>query len=178
MERTNWSGGIGAYSTASCSREEETALTTGFARFLTKQRIQVTFVAVGIWNTIFGYAVFLGLDTLGSAVFQKRYVAYMTAMVLSNVIAIINAFVLHKYVTFRSAIRGRKMIIEFLKFCTTYLVTFFLSIILLPLLVELGNAPPKIAAGVVIIICTLISYLGHSRFSFRPLPRRGQREKI
>jgi len=140
--------------------------------------MQATFVAVGIWNTIFGYAVFLGLDTLGSAVFRKRYVAYMTAMVLANVIAIINAFVLHKYVTFKSPVRGRKILIEFLKFCTTYLLTFLLSIILLPVLVELGNTPPKIAAGFLIIICTIISYLGHSRFSFRPLSERGRRQGI
>jgi putative flippase GtrA len=139
--------------------------------------MQVKFVAVGIWNTIFGYSVFLGLDTLGSTVFRRPYLAYMTAMVLSNVIAIINAFVLHKYVTFKSAADGRKILIEFFKFCTTYLLTFLLSIVLLPVLVELGNLPPKIAAGFVIIACTVISYLGHSRFSFRPLSeRRGQEE--
>jgi putative flippase GtrA len=138
--------------------------------------VEVRFLAVGILNTVFGYVIFLSLYTLGSAVFQKRYIAYMAAIILSNVIATIIAFVLHKYVTFRSPARGRKIPIEFLKFCTTYLVTFFLSIILLPVLVEVGKTSPKIAAAFVIIICTIISYLGHSRFSFRPFPEH-ERQK-
>lgn len=177
MPRRNFSYGVGMNGTC-VPRQEEGSLTKGFARFLSKQKVKIRFGAVGIWNTVFGYAVFLGLDTLGSALFGKRYLAYMTAMVVSNVIAILNAFVLHKYVTFQSAAGGRKILIEFFRFCTTYLLTFLLSIILLPLLVELGDIPPKIAAGFVIIACTVISYLGHSRFSFRSLPRRGRQEKI
>lgn len=148
----------------------------GSIGFFSSQRIKVRFVVVGIWNTIFGYLAFICLDTLGSALFSKRYFAYMTAMLLSNVIAIINAFVLHKYVTFKSAAGGRQIFIELLKFCTTYLLTFSLSIILLPLLVEIAKTPPKIAAGFVVIICTIISYLGHSRFSFRPLSEQARPE--
>jgi putative flippase GtrA len=90
-------------------------------------------------------------------------------MILSNLFAIVNAYILHKYVTFKSEVRGRGMAIEFFKFCTTYVVTFLLNLSLLPLFVEICAIPPKIAGAIVIPICTLISYLGHSRFSFKSL---------
>lgn len=92
--------------------------------------------------------------------------AYMSAMALSNIIAICNAYIFHKYITFQSSVKGRGMVKEFIKFLTTYLFTIFLNLILLPIFVELLHFSPKIAALLVILICTVISYLGHSRFSF------------
>jgi putative flippase GtrA len=122
---------------------------------------------IGGWNTIFGYVVFCLLDMLFSHFFTARIVAYMSAMVLGQIIAIVNAYIFHKYITFRSGAKGLKLISEFLRFCTTYIVTFVLSLILLPLFVEEIGITPKIAGAFVILVCTIISYLGHSRFSFR-----------
>jgi putative flippase GtrA len=122
---------------------------------------------VGAWNTVFGYLVFVGLDTGFSHLVTRRYVAYMSAMILGNIIAIVNAFIFHKYITFKSPVKGRGIVLEFARFCTTYLVTFGVSVVLLPLIVELGGIDPKTAGALVILICTGISYLGHSRFSFR-----------
>ena len=62
---------------------------------------------------------------------------------------------------------GKDVIIEFLRFCLTYVVTFCLSLILLPFFVEIFKIRPKISAAIVIFICTVISYIGHSRFSFK-----------
>ena len=93
--------------------------------------------------------------------------AYMTAAVLSNVLAISNAYFFHKYITFKSDVRGVSSIYEYFRFSTTYLVTFVFSMILLPILVELFHLAPQLAAALILVICTLISYLGHSRFSFK-----------
>ena len=123
---------------------------------------------VGIWNTIFGYLVFVGFDSLFAAFFSKRYAAYMSAVVISNITAIINAYIFHKYVTFKSRIKGIYILFEFLRFSTTYLVTFCLSLVFLPFFVEILHVTPKIAGALVILCCTVISYLGHSRFSFTP----------
>ena len=71
---------------------------------------KVRFVLVGLWNTIFGYLVFVGLDYLFNLYFSPRYVAYMSAAVLANMIAILNAYIFHKFVTFRSPIRGLAII--------------------------------------------------------------------
>jgi putative flippase GtrA len=143
------------------------ALKFSLVDLLAKHRVKVKFVLVGIWNTIFGYSVFCLLDTLFSHLFATRYVAYMSAMVLGQIIAIINAYISHKYITFKSRVRGRKIIIEFFRFSMTYAVTFCLSLILLPIFAESFHITPKISGAIVILICSVISYLGHSRFSFK-----------
>jgi putative flippase GtrA len=122
---------------------------------------------VGVWNTVFGYAVFVCFDYLFSLSFEKRYAAYMLAAVLANILAILNAYIFHKFVTFRSPVRGLATISEFLRFFSTYLFTFFLGIILLPVFVEFFHIDPKIAGALLIPVTTIISYLGHSRFSFK-----------
>ena len=143
------------------------ALKFSLVDLMAKHRVKIKFVLVGIWNTIFGYSVFCLLDTLFSNIFATRYIAYISAMVLGQVIAIINAYISHKYITFKSRVRGREMIIEFLRFSMTYAVIFCLNLILLPVFVEILHITPKISAAILILMCTAISYLGHSRFSFK-----------
>ena len=136
------------------------------AEFIARHQVKIKFFIVGGWNTIFGYLVFVYLDSLFESQFSKRYLAYMSAGVLSNILAIINAYISHKYITFKSKIKGTEIFFEFFRFSTTYLVTFCLSLALLPFFVEIMNVMPKIAGAIVILCCTVISYLGHSRFSF------------
>ena len=128
---------------------------------------KIRFLLVGVWNTIFGYLVFVGLDYLFNLFCSPRYVAYMSAAVLANIIAILNAYIFHKFVTFRSPLRGLAMIPEFVRFFSMYLFSFFLGLVLLPVFVELFHLDPKIAGALLIPITVIISYLGHSRFSFR-----------
>jgi len=133
----------------------------------TRHQVKAIFVLVGIWNTIFGYGLFCLLDTLFAWLFSTRSVAYMCAMGLAQPLAVINAYICHKYITFKSEAKGKAIIAEFFRFSTTYVVTFCLSLVLLPALVEIGHIQPKISAAIITLICTVISYLGHSRFSFR-----------
>ena len=125
------------------------------------------FILVGIWNTIFGYGTFFLLDRTFESFFVKRYFAYMAAMILSQIVAIINAFIFHKYVTFSSKVRGWDIIPEFFRFCHIYVFTFLLSLLLLPVFVELINVHPRISGALVTLICSVISYVGHSKFSFK-----------
>jgi putative flippase GtrA len=128
---------------------------------------KVRFVLVGVWNTIFGYLVFVGLDILFASLFSKRYVAYMSAAVLSNILAIINAYIFHKYITFQSHARGKDIITEFARFFSTYLFSMILGLILLPVLVEVIGIGPRISGALLIPVTVIISYIGHSRFSFK-----------
>jgi putative flippase GtrA len=57
--------------------------------------------------------------------------------------------------------------IEFTRFFSTYLFSMILGLILLPFLVEVIGIDPKISGALLIPITALISYIGHSRFSFR-----------
>jgi putative flippase GtrA len=136
-------------------------------RFAEKHQVKIRFLVVGAWNTAFGYIVFVLLDLLFSHLFQKRYYAYMTAMVLAQIISVINAYIFHKFVTFKSTTKNTAMIVEFLRFSTTYIVTFCFNLIFLPILVELGHLTPSIAGAVLLLVTTGMSYLGHSRFSFK-----------
>jgi putative flippase GtrA len=131
-----------------------------------KHQIKIRFFFIGVWNTIFGYLTYISLDYLLSFVFQKRYLAYMTAAVLSNIIATISGFLFHKHITFKSTIRGKGVIIEFFKFYSTYTVTNILGLVLLPVFVEVFKIDPKISGALLIPVVAIISYFGHSRFSF------------
>ena len=131
-----------------------------------KHQIKIRFFVIGVWNTIFGYLVYISLDYLFTFVFQKRYLAYMTAAVLANIIATISAFLLPTHITFKSTVRGKGVIIEFFKFYSMYTVTNILGFALLPFFVEVLKIDPKIAGALLIPIVAIISYFGHSRFSF------------
>ncbi len=144
------------------------------ATLITKQNVKVRFVIVGIWNTIFGYFAFVSLDLLFTPLFSKRYFAYMLAVALSYILAILNAYLFHKYVTFKSPVRGKGMIVEFLRFSSTYLFSLCLGLVMLPFLVEILLFDPKIAGAILIPVTTIISYLGHSRFSFKRVNLRSQ----
>ncbi len=129
-------------------------------------QVKIRFFFIGVWNTIFGYLAYVSLDYLFAFVFQKRYIAYMTAAVLANIIATISAFIFHKYITFKSTVRGKAVIIEFLKFYSMYTVTSILGLVLLPFFVEVLKIDPKISGALLIPIVAVVSYFGHSRFSF------------
>lgn len=132
-----------------------------------QHEVKLRFLIVGAWNTVFGYLVFIGFDAFFAGLFSKRYAAYMSAAVLSNILAITNAYIFHKYVTFKSDIRGIGIIFEFFRFSTTYLFTFILGLVLLPFFIEVMNLKPKVAGALLILVCIALSYFGHTRFSFR-----------
>lgn len=131
-----------------------------------KHQVKIRFLIIGAWNTVFGYLAYISLDHLFTFVFQKRYVAYMTAAVLSNIIATVSAFFFHKHITFKSVVRGKGVIIEFFKFYSMYTVTNILGLVLLPVFVEVFKIDPKIAGALLIPVVAIVSYFGHSRFSF------------
>ena len=131
-----------------------------------EHQVKIRFFLIGIWNTIFGYLAYVGLDFLFALIFQKRYVAYMTAAVLSNIIATISAFLFHKYITFKSKVRGKSVITEFFKFYSTYTATTILGFASLPVFVEVLKIDPKISGALLIPVVAVVSYFGHSRFSF------------
>ena len=132
-----------------------------------EHQVKIRFLIIGVWNTIFGYLVYISLDHLFAMIFQKRYMAYMMAAILSNIVATISAFLFHKHITFKSTVRGVGVIVEFIKFYSTYTVTNILGLVLLPVFVEVFKIDPKIAGALLIPVVAIVSYFGHSRFSFK-----------
>ena len=131
------------------------------------QGTRVRFILIGVWNTIFGYLIFVLFDYLFALFLSPRYIAYMAAAVISNMIAVTNAYFFHRHFTFKSKTTGKAAFREYIRFCITYIVTFILSLILLPVLVELLLLDPKIAAAIITGLLTIVSYVSHNHFTFR-----------
>ncbi len=91
----------------------------------------------------------------------------MSAMTFAQIIGVINAYLSHKRITFETYTKGRGTVIEFFRFTVTYVFSFCVNVLLLPVLVESMSIDPKIAGLILVIITTITSYLGHSRFSFK-----------
>lgn len=126
---------------------------------LVKDR-RLAFLLVGGFNTAFGFGLFTGFYLLLN---DHRW-GYMVALVIAQVIATVVAFVLYRTLVFR--VRGN-LRVDFLRFCSVYLVSFLINAAATPFCVEVLGLNPLLAQALVIAVTTLASYLGHSRFSFR-----------
>jgi len=135
------------------------------------------FVLVGMWNTIFSYLLFIALDYLFNLFFAPRYVAYMLAAVICNIVAVTIAYFLHKHFTFKSKTKGKDAFKEYIRFYMTYIFTSVVSLILLPIFVEILKFDPKISAAIIMSLLAVVSYISHRRFSFRPI-KRGREKTI
>jgi putative flippase GtrA len=128
---------------------------------------KMRFLLIGAWNTVFGYAIFFGIYELTSRIFKLEYTAYTTAQIVTWIIAVMSAFLLHKHVTFRSRTKGRAAIFEFFRFTQTYVAMFFFGLAFLPFLVEIVGIRPRIAVLIVTAAGMVINYTGHRLFTFR-----------
>jgi putative flippase GtrA len=123
---------------------------------------RVRFVLVGGVNTVVGYGLFvLFVLTIGPTI------GYLGSLYAAYVLATISAFVLHRRFTFR--VHGN-LVIDFLRFSSVYVVSLLINSLALPLLVEFGHLTPIVAQACIVVLTTLISYVGHKWFSFRRKP--------
>src|SRR5664280_1694113 len=130
----------------------------GPVRFYFRRREQLLYLAVGGWNTVFGYAAWALLQYL-----LGEHLHYLVVVVLSWPIAVLNAYLGYRYVVFRS--RG-SVFRELPRFSLVYLLTLLVNLALLP--IALRVLPFNIYAiqagfAVVVVVC---SYLGHKHYSF------------
>ncbi|NQT30049.1 MAG: GtrA family protein [Candidatus Saganbacteria bacterium] len=128
-------------------------------RFYTKHRDKIWYLLVGLWNTLFGYLVFVALYFL-----LAKKINYMILVVISNILAITNAYIGYKIFVFRT--RGNYLK-EYLRFYVIYGGAIALNLILLPVLVEFFAVTPIVGQGIVMIVIVVGTYFGHKHFSFR-----------
>lgn len=120
---------------------------------------RIAFLLVGVANTAIGFALFVFFElTIG------RVWGYMVTLLFAHITSVICAFFLYRKLVFR--VRGN-VVIDLLRFESVYLVALGVNAILLPVLVELTPLQPIFAQALIVFVTTLISYFGHSRFSFR-----------
>ncbi|WP_421734408.1 GtrA family protein [Cellulomonas sp.] len=127
------------------------------------------FVLVGGVNTVFGFGIFALLQsTLGTVVH------YLVVLVVAQVVAVLEAYVLQRYVVFRA--RGRWWR-DLVRFSSVYAVAFAVNAAALPLLVEVLHMAVIPAQAVVTAAVALGTFLVHRNFTFRH-SRRSAREAV
>ena len=119
---------------------------------------RVAFLTVGAVNTVVGFLCFAGfLVVLG----QQRYLA---ALVCAHVVSVLIAFVLYRLVVFR--VRGH-VLADLWRFETVYLSALAVNFVLLPGLVEIAHLPVLLAQALIVLVTSVMSWLGHKHYSFR-----------
>ena len=117
------------------------------------------FLVVGVYNTVFGYLAFIS-----AYVFLGRYVHYLGILSIAHFLSVSNAFLGHKFLTFK--IRGH-LLTDFLRFNLTYLGTLAIGLVGLPLFVEICRIHPVASQAILSVINMVSAYFVHKRMSFR-----------
>lgn len=119
---------------------------------------KIRYLVGGGWNTLFGYTLSIGLYNLLS-----NRIHIIGIAIIANVFAISMAFLTYKLFVFQTKGNWWK---EYLRSYLVYGNTVLVSIVMLWVLVDFMAIPFWIAQGLIIIITVIMSYIGHSRFTF------------
>jgi putative flippase GtrA len=125
----------------------------------------VLYVAVGGWNTLFGYGVFAILYFLAGDV-----LGFAVIIVASYLLAILNAYVGYRYVAFRS---HASIVRELPRFSAVYLATMVVNLAFFPIALQVLPLSPYLVQALFMLGVVVVSYLGHRHFSFALSRRAG-----
>jgi putative flippase GtrA len=126
---------------------------------------RVVFLSVGAVNTLVGFLCFVGfLALLGPHL-------YLAVLVCSHVVSVLIAFVLYRFVVFR--VRGH-VLADLWRFETVYLSALGVNLVLLPGLVEIVHLPVLLSQTLILLVTSLMSWVGHKHYSFRRPPSCGK----
>lgn len=140
----------------------EATNTRSVLRRLWDQSEKFRFLVVGAYNTVAGYLIFIALYLLlGSRLH------YIIIAMLAHFLAVINAFIGHKFLVFRA--RG-KLLTDFLRFNMTYAGTLLFGLAALPFMVEILGFHPVASQGMLLVLTVVSSYVLHKKLSFRRQP--------
>ena len=120
------------------------------------------FLSVGAYNALFGFLAFSLLQY-----WVRGRLHYLVVLLIAHFMAVANAFVGHRYVTFR--VRGH-LFLDYLRFNLSYLGLLLFGVIAMPLLVELGGLHPINSNALILWITTVASFVMHKRLSFHRKP--------
>ncbi|HUQ77877.1 MAG TPA: GtrA family protein [Patescibacteria group bacterium] len=130
-------------------------------RVYLRRREQVLYLAIGGWNTVFGYAVWALLQfVLGNRLH------YLVIVLIAWPIAVLNAYIGYRYLVFRS--RG-SILRELPRFSLVYAATLVVNVAVLPLALAVAPFNIYVVQAIFTVAVVACSYLGHKYFSFRAL---------
>ena len=120
---------------------------------------RLRFLLVGGLNTAVGYGLFALVQwSVG------RWISYFASLLIAHLCASLLAFVLYRRFVFR--VSGN-VVVDFLRFQTVYLIPLAANLVVLPILVAGLGWNVYLAQASIVIVTTIVSFLGHKYFSFR-----------
>lgn len=128
-------------------------------RVARRRREQLLYLAVGAWNTLFGYLVWALLQYL-----LHDYINYLVILVLAWFPAVLNAYAGYRVLVFRS--RG-DVWRELPRFALVYVATLCASLVGLPVLLRVLPFDIYLTQALFTAAMVVASYLAHKFFSFR-----------
>lgn len=126
-------------------------------RMLADRRVR--FVLAGALNTAFGFACFVFYQHV-----VGQHWGYMWSLALAHVTSVLFAFGTHRWFVFR--VSGG-VLRDLWRFESVYLASIGMNAVFLPAAVELAHLPVLVAQALITAVGVVLSWLGHSRFSFR-----------
>ena len=121
------------------------------------------FMAVGAYNALFGFAAFSLLQ-----LWLGKHLHYLVVLLIAHVLAVTNAFIGHRHITFR--VHGH-VLLDFLRFNLSYLGLLLFGLAAMPFLIEVIHFNPIVSNALILGITTLASFIAHKKLSFRRKPR-------
>lgn len=126
-------------------------------RLAADQRVRYLFV--GGVNTVIGYGLFsLAQFTIG------HVVTYFGSVLIGHLLTSVLAFTLYRRLVFR--VKGN-LVVDFLRFQSVYLLPLAANLLALPILVSALHWNVYLAQATIVVLTTIVSFLGHKYFSFR-----------
>jgi putative flippase GtrA len=120
---------------------------------------KLRFLAVGVYNTAFGYLVFAVLY-----LWLHERLHYLIIAILAHTIAVASAFTMHRHIVFRSK---DPLLPSFIRFNLSTAISLAFSLSGMALLVETFGTSPLVAQAIVTCLAVMISYLLHRHYTFR-----------
>jgi putative flippase GtrA len=118
----------------------------------------VKFAAIGIYNTLFGYAVFAGLH-LGFP-----HVNYIFVLIVSREVSVVSAFIAYRWLVFK--VKGG-LVGDFVRFWMVYSGALVMNLIALPFFVQIVGMSVLPAQALVVVLTVISTWIGHNHFSFK-----------
>ena len=117
-----------------------------------------SFLLAGLWNTVFGYTLSLGLYSLLHSHFH-----ILAISLIANILSISMSFITYKIFVFKS--KGN-WLQEYIRCYIVYGIITLVSMVILWISVDFIKTPFWIAQALLIPIMILFSYIGHKKFTF------------
>ncbi|HMM06120.1 MAG TPA: GtrA family protein [Clostridiales bacterium] len=115
---------------------------------------------VGVLNTIVGYGTYWLCLRFG--------LHYAIASLAGQILGTANSYVWNKFFTFRSkTATAKKSLAEMVRFCSVYAAQYGANVGLIALFVHGIGLSEEWAGLIAMVLCTVISYVGHKFWSFK-----------